>query len=65
MLFDQESILTYMKDDINNLSESINLGSERLIKIQNSLIDLVDYLDPNFIRYPKKFRTKININPGA
>lgn len=65
MLFGQESIFTYMKDDINNLSENINLGSERLIKIQNSLIDLVDYLDPNFVRYPKNFRAKINIDPDA
>lgn len=62
---DQEGIFTYLKNDIKSLSENISSRSDRLIKIQNYLIDLVDFLDPNFVRYPKKVREKINIEPVA
>ncbi|MEX0988173.1 MAG: hypothetical protein WD052_11915 [Bacteroidales bacterium] len=62
MIFKSHSIFDYLKEDIETTSKNLDSVSKRLILIQNYLIDLIDYLDPKFIRYPKKYRTKINLD---
>ena len=48
-----------LKDNIELIGNNLKYSSERLILIQNRLIDFIDFLDPHCIRVPPKFRTKI------
>jgi len=52
-------LLNALKTDVQDLSSRLPEARVRLIAIQNALIDLLDFLDPNFIRFPKERRTKI------
>ena len=47
-----------LHDDIEKLAEE-KPDVERLMLLQHRLIDLIDFLDPNCIRIPPKYRTRI------
>jgi hypothetical protein len=55
----KDQLLNALKADVQDLSSRLPEARVRLIAIQNALIDLLDFLDPNFIRFPKERRTKI------
>lgn len=48
-----------LKDDIAMMANEPNVNSERLIVIHHKLIDLIDFLDPNYVRVPPKYRTRM------
>ncbi|MEL6909829.1 MAG: hypothetical protein AAFO85_06430 [Cyanobacteria bacterium J06598_4] len=52
--------ISNLKADIEKLAEKPGKHEERLITVQHTLIDLIDFLDDRDIRIPKKYRTKIN-----
>lgn len=43
-----------LRQSVNELANDISSGQTRLIQLQNSLVDLIDYLDPNHIRFDRK-----------
>lgn len=47
-----------IKKDLDTLANELDNHRTFLIVLQNSLIDLINYLDPQCKRYPKKYRTK-------
>ncbi|MEH2154864.1 hypothetical protein [Nostoc sp.] len=51
---------TKLKDDIAMMANEPKVNKERLIIIHHRLIDLIDFLDPNCVRVPPKYRTRIN-----
>jgi hypothetical protein len=48
-----------LENDIELLSKDATAHSDRLVQIQHALIDLLDYLDPDCIRFAKQYRTKV------
>jgi hypothetical protein len=55
--------LNSVRDDIKATSSDVKKSRERLTMIQHSLIDLLDFLDPECIRFPRENRIKVS--PGA
>ncbi len=52
--------LTHLQEDVLQAIQNIDAARHRLIILQNNLIDLIDFLDPNFVRFPKHSRMKLN-----
>lgn len=50
---------TRLEKDIEQLATEKFYLVERLISLQNSLIDLINYLDPDYIYYAEKYRQKL------
>lgn len=48
-----------LEKDVDLLSKDPLSSGERLVHLHHALIDLIDYLDPNCIRFQAKYRTKI------
>ncbi len=51
--------LMYLKQDIIGMISDIDAVRDRLVLLQNVLIDLIDFLDPGHIRFPQNRRTKL------
>lgn len=51
-----------LENDILKLSAAPGMHDERLLKVQHALIDLLDFLDPDLIRFQKKFRKKVTVD---
>jgi hypothetical protein len=51
-----------LNQDLILLSEDLEQHAERLVRIQNAIIDLLDYLDPDCIRFGKPYRTKAELD---
>jgi hypothetical protein len=47
-----------LRDDVEQLSGSLGDARPRLIALQHAMIDLLAFLDPEFVRFPKDNRTK-------
>jgi hypothetical protein len=52
-------LIDFVRSDVASLDHDLNLATERLTGLQHSLIDLLEMLDPNYIRFPKAKRTKV------
>jgi hypothetical protein len=50
---------TKLKEDLEMIIKASGIGGERLVLIHSRLIDLIDFLDPHYMRIPLKYRTKI------
>ncbi len=48
-----------LRDDVRALSTHLPAARPRLVALQYALIDLLAFLDPDFIRFPKERRTKV------
>jgi len=48
-----------LRDDLDLLAKNTKKQNDRLIKLQHALVDLIDFLDPDYIRYPKERRIKL------
>lgn len=57
-----DSLICALKTDVEALGACLDHALPRLTELQHSLIDLVMFLDPEAIRFPKKNRTKIGVN---
>ena len=54
-----DPLLEPVRQDVRNLSTQLAIARPRLVALQNALIDLLAFLDPDFIRFPKERRTKV------
>lgn len=50
---------TKLKDDIDFMANEQELNLKRLVMIHSNLIDLIDFLDPDYIRIQPEKRTRI------
>lgn len=48
-----------LREDIDTMGRSSKVDAERLVLIHSKLIDLIDFLDPHYVRVPSKYRTRI------
>ena len=48
-----------LEDDIDTLADSPLSNGERLVRLQHALINLIDYLDPECVRFQKNYRQKV------
>jgi hypothetical protein len=44
---------------VRDLSAQLTIARPRLVALQNALVDLLTFLDPDFIRFPQERRTKV------
>lgn len=51
-----EPLFKKLQNDVESLSETGTDSFPRLKEVQHALIDILDYLDPDFIRFPKERR---------
>jgi hypothetical protein len=56
---DPDLLICALKEDVESLGTRLEEALPRLIELQHALIDLVVFLDPEAIRFPKKNRVKI------
>lgn len=54
-----DPLLEPIREDVRNLSTRLQDARPRLVALQNALIDLLAFLDLDFIRFPEKRRTKV------
>lgn len=43
-----------LRQSVNELAIDISSGQTRLVQLQNALVDLIDYLDPNHVRFDRR-----------
>ncbi|WP_337264677.1 MULTISPECIES: lysogenic protein [unclassified Serratia (in: enterobacteria)] len=56
----RDASLNYLTEEIERIAAgNTNDGHVRLTKMQHALIDLMDFLDPDSIRFPKEDREKL------
>ena len=55
----EDQLLSALKADVRDLSTRVHEARPRLVALQNAMIDLLDFLDPNYIRFPRDRRTKV------
>ena len=55
----KDQLLEALEVDVRSFSTRLPAARQRLVALQNALIDLLDFLDPNHIRFPKERRQKI------
>lgn len=54
-----DPLLEPVRQDVRNLSTELANARPRLVALQNGLIDLLAFLDPDFVRFPRERRTKV------
>ncbi|MEJ6077618.1 hypothetical protein MT391_03575 [Vibrio sp. 1-Bac 57] len=57
---EKEPLLKQLESKVTSFLTSSNYNSARLVKLQNALIELLEFLDPKYIRFPKDKRSKIS-----
>jgi hypothetical protein len=50
---------TRLSDDIDQLAEGQVVRNPRLVELQNAVVDLIDFLDPESIRFPDHHRSSL------
>lgn len=54
-----ELLLVQLESKVKAFMNSGKSDSTRLVCLQNALVDVLLFLDPDYIRFPKEYRTKI------
>ena len=54
-----DPLLEPIRENVRNLSKRLTIARPRLVAIQNALCDLLAFLDPGFVRFPKERRSKV------
>jgi len=54
-----DALLEPIRDDVRTLSVRLHEARPRLVALQNALIDLLAFLDPDFVRFPEERRWKV------
>ena len=57
----QDPLLHAVEADVATLGANLPQALPRIVALQNTLIDLLEFLDPSFIRFPKSNRTKLDL----
>jgi hypothetical protein len=52
-------VIDDLKDDVASLGNTLDSAKPRLEKVQHALVDLLALLDPDFIRFQERYRTKV------
>lgn len=55
----REPLLDFLGSDIQAMTADSCKSRRRLICLQHALVDLLDFLDPNFLHFPSGHRTKV------
>ena len=55
----QEPLFAKLQSDVIALSENVSPIYPRLTEIQHALIDILNYLDPEYIRFSKERRNYV------
>ncbi len=58
----RDPLLCALEDEITSLSTNLPQALRRLTALQHSLIDLLAFLDPEEVRFPRKTRTKLEVS---
>src|SRR5450631_1813784 len=58
---DHDPLFDALENDVKALGANLEQALPRLAALQNALVDLVVFLDPEAVRFPKKNRTKIEL----
>jgi hypothetical protein len=56
--------LAQLENDLDALAQTESQETERLVAIQCQLIDLIDFLDANHLRYPQDRRRRLVQRPA-
>lgn len=56
---DMNPLIDSLRQDVLSLSDDLCQAQKRLKNIQHSLIDLLNLLDPTYLRFPETMRTKL------
>ena len=56
--FPEDALIKALHDDVASLKHNQRSAAPRFIALQNALIELIDFLDPNCVRFPKAERSK-------
>jgi hypothetical protein len=51
-------LIDSLRDDVTGLAQNLDQARSRLLGLQHSLIALLDFLDPDCIRFPRSSRTR-------
>ena len=62
---EHDPLINAIGEDVRELGGNLENALPRLVALQNALVDLVVFLDPQAVRFPKKNRTKIELKPSA
>lgn len=54
-----DRLIEAMRSDVRSLSANLSQARPRLVALQHALIDLLEFLDPDFVRFPKDRRSKV------
>jgi hypothetical protein len=54
-----DPLLTAVEADVAALGTNLPRALPRLIALQHALVELLDFLDPNYVRFPEKNRSKL------
>lgn len=54
-----DPLIEALRQDMHQLAQRLSEARPRMVRLQHALIDLLAFLDPNFIRFPQERRTKI------
>ena len=57
----QDPLLHAVEADVSTLGANLQEALPRIVALQHALIDLLAFLDPLFIRFPKSNRTKLDL----
>jgi hypothetical protein len=60
-----DPLIFALEMDVKSLGQRLEQALPRLIELQHSLIDLVVFMDPEGVRFPKKNRTKLTLKSSA
>ena len=60
----RDPLIDAIRQDVKGLSRNLPAARPRLVAIQQALIDLLEFLDPQYIRSPKKWRQRIPSSPN-
>lgn len=56
--FPDDSLLKTLHLDVVSLKETHTRAIPRFVALQNALVELIDFLDPDYLRFPKAERSK-------
>jgi hypothetical protein len=56
-----DPLLSAVEADVTALGTNLPRALARLVALQHALIDLLDFLDPEFVRFPERNRTKLEV----
>ncbi len=57
----KDPLLHAVETDVAALGANLAQALPRIVALQHALIDLLDFLDPSFVRFPKRNRTKLDL----